>query len=340
MNYNGAYYPPQYAAPVFKGLSPAEYGEKKSLQRASNAIGAAFLLLNAVSIAGMLLAMAVLLVSGMPYMDAALFLQEPGMLWLLQVVLSVTMFTVPFMIAAAIMRVRVSDIIPMRKVEPSLFVPLVMVGLGVCMLGNFATNLFAGTISIFGIVPNMPDIENPSGPFGGMLLILGSAFAPALVEEFALRGVVMGSLRRFGDGFAIFVSSALFGLMHGNLVQTPFAFVVGLGLGYVVVASGSMWTSVTVHFINNFLATVLNDLMTGASPSTSNLINILYGLAALIIGVIGAIWLICRRPAAFRLNRSGSAFSAGRRFGIFLATPCMIITLILFAATMVLAQFT
>ena len=33
--------------------------------------------------------------------------------------------------------------------------------------------------------------------------VLTTALLPALLEEFAFRGVILGSLRRFGDGFAV-----------------------------------------------------------------------------------------------------------------------------------------
>jgi membrane protease YdiL (CAAX protease family)/preprotein translocase subunit SecG len=243
------------------------------------------------------------------------------------------------MIAAKIMRFRLGDLLPLHKVKVDFFVPLVMVGLGVSMLGNYATGYISGIFSIFGINPAQQNIDNPTGVWGLMLVILGSAFVPALVEEFAMRGVVLGSLRRFGDGFAIFVSAALFGLMHGNLVQAPFAFVVGLGLGYITVVSGSMWPSIIVHFLNNFLATVLNEFMTDMAPSLSTLANIMYAILMLSVGVIGAVLLIRRKPESFRLSIAKSYFSAKGRVGIFSATPLMIITFAFFAITMILVQF-
>lgn len=74
------------------------------------------------------------------------------------------------------------------KVPPSLFIPLVCIGLGMCMVGNFATNLLGSTFSVFGMTPVQPQMEDPAGFFGYALVILASAFLPALVEEFAFRG--------------------------------------------------------------------------------------------------------------------------------------------------------
>ena len=36
---------------------------------------------------------------------------------------------------------------------------------------------------------------------------------------FACRGLIMGILRKYGDGFAVLMTAAVFGLMHGNLTR-------------------------------------------------------------------------------------------------------------------------
>ena len=71
-----------------------------------------------------------------------------------------------------------------------------------------------------------------------------------------MRGVVMQPLRKYGDWFAILTSAFVFALMHGNLVQAPFAFIAGIGLGYAVIASGSLWTGILVHLLNNSISVI------------------------------------------------------------------------------------
>jgi len=300
------------------------------------AIGSAFLIMQAIEI---IIQLAVVLFTAMLGLSFTSLLEDAGTVWLEQIIISALIFTVPFIISAKIMRFKLGNLLPLHKVKVGFFAPLVMVGVGVSMLGNYATGYLGSIISIFGISPAQQNIDNPTGVWGWMLVILGSAFVPALVEEFAMRGVVLGSLRRFGDGFAIFVSAALFGLMHGNLVQAPFAFVVGLGLGYITVVSGSMWPAITVHFLNNFLATVLNEFMSGMAPSLFTLANIVYALLMLSIGIFGAVLLIRLKPESFRLSAADSHISVKGRVGIFSATPLMILTFAVFAFTMILVQF-
>ena len=83
-----------------------------------------------------------------------------------------------------------------------------------------------------------------------------AVFAP-LFEEILFRGVILHNFLPYGKKFAIFASSFLFGIFHGNLIQTPYAFIVGLVLGYAAVEYGLVW-SILLHLINNL---VLGELL-------------------------------------------------------------------------------
>lgn len=135
-------------------------------------------------------------------------------------------------------------------------------GLMVCCAGDFVTAGFSGFVTSFGIEFSKYDTESPSTISETLLFVLECAVVPALVEEFAIRGVIMQPLRKYGDRFALLMSSLIFALMHGNMVQIPFAFVAGIALGYFAMSTGSIWTSIAIHFANNLFAvitTVINE---------------------------------------------------------------------------------
>ena len=80
-----------------------------------------------------------------------------------------------------------------------------------------------------------------------ILYIINGVVLPAFIEEIVFRGAIMQSLRRFGDGFALLVSSVLFAVVHGNFVQAPYAFLMGLVIGYFVLRTGSLWAGIFIH---------------------------------------------------------------------------------------------
>jgi len=137
--------------------------------------------------------------------------------------------------------------------------PVTFIGLGMCILGNYCSSIFSWiTENLFSSTPTgaPSDITSASqiSLAGFLVSIVSTAIVPALVEEFALRGVVMQSLRKFGDKFAVVISAIVFSIIHANFEQIPFALVCGLALGYVVIRTNSIWAGVLLHFLNNFWA--------------------------------------------------------------------------------------
>lgn len=79
-----------------------------------------------------------------------------------------------------------------------------------------------------------------------------------LFEELLCRGVVLEAVRaRHGAVRAWLVSSLFFGVMHLYPAQAVGAFAVGLVLGYVCIATRSLWGAVVLHALNNALAYAL-----------------------------------------------------------------------------------
>ena len=79
-----------------------------------------------------------------------------------------------------------------------------------------------------------------------------SVLVAPFVEEIIFRGILYqgfdGSLR---PGATIFVTSAVFGLAHLHVVQTPVAFFVGLACGYARWKTGSLAAPIAIHLGNN-----------------------------------------------------------------------------------------
>lgn len=87
-------------------------------------------------------------------------------------------------------------------------------------------------------------------PFPVALLMI-AMFGP-FSEEFVFRGIIFNSYRKDGNTLgAILLSALTFGFMHMNLNQAGYAFVIGIALAFVMIATGSIWASVIMHFIIN-----------------------------------------------------------------------------------------
>ena len=94
---------------------------------------------------------------------------------------------------------------------------------------------------------------------GGLLLnLLVIALIPAIGEELTFRGVLQqGLTRKMNPHVAIILSAAIFSFIHFQFYGFLPRMFLGLLLGYLFYASGSLWTSIIMHFVNNGTAVVL-----------------------------------------------------------------------------------
>ena len=95
--------------------------------------------------------------------------------------------------------------------------------------------------------------------FGGLLLnLLVIALIPAIGEELTFRGVLQqGLMRKMNPHVAIFITAAIFSFIHFQFYGFLPRMFLGLLLGYMFYITGSLWTSILMHFVNNGTAVLL-----------------------------------------------------------------------------------
>ena len=105
------------------------------------------------------------------------------------------------------------------------------------------------------------DIVNGTDPSNVTQLlfqIVIVAGMPAIFEEIFFRGYVLRAFERFSPIVAIIVSSLLFSIMHGNLQQVLYAFMMGILLGTVTVITDSLLAGTVIHFVANAFAVIIS----------------------------------------------------------------------------------
>lgn len=133
---------------------------------------------------------------------------------------------------------------------------------------------------------------------GGLLFnLLIIALIPAVGEELTFRGMLQQGLsRRMNPHVAIILAAAIFSFIHFQFYGFLPRMFLGILLGYMFYVSGSLWTSILMHFVNNGTAVVLYYLNDkgiinvdvdhfGAMPPTMVVIS-----AAVTIALIVACW--------------------------------------------------
>ena len=88
--------------------------------------------------------------------------------------------------------------------------------------------------------------------------ILGVAIIGPIVEELVFREGICGHLMRNGSSpwRAIWISSILFGIIHFNPAQVPFAILMGVILGVIYAKTGNIVLTSIIHILNNSIAII------------------------------------------------------------------------------------
>lgn len=103
---------------------------------------------------------------------------------------------------------------------------------------------------------NTTGLNPPNFGSSFVLFVLLAVIAP-LFEEFIFRGAVLRLLQPYGNGLAIFVSAFCFGIYHGNFRQFFYAFALGICLGYIAVATKSLFCSTVLHALFNSIGGII-----------------------------------------------------------------------------------
>ena len=216
--------------------------------------------------------------------------------------------------------------LPLEKPQDKIsFVLAVISGVGFCMMASVVTSYFVIFLSFFGIELSSPDIAMPKGAVGIITSIIRVVVVAAVAEEIALRGHVMGNLRKYGDKFAIIISATVFAIIHGNLIQAPFALIAGFAIGYFTVKTGSLWTGIAIHAANNFISTAVSYAMDYIGEEKTNLIYVFILYGSIAFGII-AYRTFRKRTENIYLFRDSLMMSTSEKFAAFFLNPAMIIS--------------
>lgn len=168
------------------------------------------------------------------------------------------------------------------------------------------------------MLPTMPTDEDfmaaqlLAHPLGPVALFLAIAVMAPLIEEFGFRGRVQRTLEHaFGVVPAIAASAVVFSMLHGRIDAVhhlPF----GVFAGWVVWRTGSIWSAVYIHALNNAAAQLLMHLTSNAAIDWSTRAPTLWPYA-MVGGLVGLGGMIAAGAWIHRIAHAERLTSHGGR---------------------------
>lgn len=126
-------------------------------------------------------------------------------------------------------------------------------------------------------------------------LLLAVGILGPIAEELTFRGLIFRRMKdSMGTFMAVLLSSLLFGIYHGNVIQFIYAFLMGLVLAIIYHRTGTLWTAVLAHIAANLWS------LFGGEWWDRLFQGISYGvwigiLAEVLLCVIPAYWIFGKR---------------------------------------------
>ena len=141
-----------------------------------------------------------------------------------------------------------------------------------------------------------------------IFILLATAVTPAIVEELVFRGYMQQAQYQGGGSFKkiALLNGLFFGIIHLNLNQFVYAFVMGVVFAYMVHYTRSIWAGILSHFIVNASQGAIGRWAFSAQENAYYTEDIFYNLpistealAIIIFGIIS----ICLLPVIIILFR-------------------------------------
>lgn len=243
-------------------------------------------------------------------------------------------YLVPMVLAilpiAILTRIPFRVAVPMRRVPARVTIPSIMMILGCSIMGIIITSVLLTLFQSAGLGYDVPMPEVPQTTVGIVMYFITLSVLPAIFEELLFRGFMLQSLRRFGDWFAIIISSLIFALFHGNFTQLPNAFIMGIAIAFVTVRTGSMIPGMILHFINNFVASAISVfLVANVTETVEIIVNLIYIGSYFLLGILGLVIIISTQPSFFNLKKPDSPLTRGERTKAFFLQPVALVGMLL-----------
>lgn len=91
-----------------------------------------------------------------------------------------------------------------------------------------------------------------------LITVFTMVIMPAVCEELLMRGVALSEYEKYGVPAAVIMTSIVFSLFHGSLLNIPALFIAGVFYAVLTLLFNSVYPAIICHCINNGIAVYLS----------------------------------------------------------------------------------
>ena len=192
------------------------------------------------------------------------------------------------------------DAIKCSKIKFNLNILQVLLIVAISLIGLYSfsplVNLYQGLLQKWGYSATFSHLNLSN--FGYFILnICIVGILPCICEELIFRGVILNSYSKYKKWVGVVLSAVMFMIMHLSIDQTIYQLFLGVILALVVMETGSIFSSIILHGVNNIVILFTNYIYNINGVSTSGGYdftpwNCIYPILLAILGAIICVLLI------------------------------------------------
>lgn len=250
----------------------------------------------------------------------------------LAVIYSIIELIIPTAAAAVLihfLKIPISVAFPLKSSDNSITGVSVPIILGIAVIANVCSFLYHKIISIFGIESDSITYFIPENNILFIITSLVYIVIGSIIYELLLHGVIMQSLRQFGDGFSLLSVSVIATCIPHNLSNICQLFIISTVIGYFVFRTGSLKTGIYMQIAYRlFMYTVfiLKNSLTGEFYEP---IIIWTNFLLLTVGAV-AIFLTTRKNKSLLSLEFQKTFMSGKeKFFCSITTPSVLLWVVI-----------
>lgn len=231
-----------------------------------------------------------------------------------------------------------------------------LIGFGLSHLAAIVSDMVFSVLEQMGLHINDLFVPLPHGIAESILYFIAFVICAPIFEELIFRGILLTPLMKFGNSFAVIITSVLFGLYHMNHSQLIFPMIFGLVLAYMDIRSRSVFPSMIAHAIFNgysyFLGLIASftnyeellenpELELAGNDSAVALFGAMTVLLYVLIAfsVVLLIIEIITNKKQFSLPVGDCSLTVSEKICAFISSPLMVLYFIVIALYIVLVSF-
>lgn len=213
---------------------------------------------------------------------------------------------------------------------------MVAVGVGFGIGLNLGINILRAVSAGLGAHTTISSLVVPTNTSVGALLVTGAVtvFLEPFVKEVIFHGIIMKTLRNFGNFFALCTSSILCAMTQVSLDKAIEHFLFSMFIGYFVLRFNDLRVGMAMHSAYNLHAYVMN-ILSWSMGDSSRYISYFFNILLLAIAVLSLVQLARIWNINDRMIKTKDILTLKERYTIFFTSAPMIVAVLIFGLQMV-----